>query len=82
MLMIKNLKQKRPNKKLFHKFIKNFQIINKINAQTYRLLLSFFYKIHNIFHILLFKPYYYREYANKADVSFMQIFNFIDNNEM
>ena len=71
MLTIKNLKQKRLNKKLFHKFIKSFRITNKINAQTYRLLLFFFYKIHNIFYISLFKLYYYREYANEINISFI-----------
>ena len=32
MLTIKNLKQKRLNKKLFHKFINLFQIVDKIKA--------------------------------------------------
>ena len=32
MLTIKNLKQKRLNKKLFDKFIKKFRIVNKIKA--------------------------------------------------
>ena len=71
MLTIKNLKQKRLNKKLFYKFVKFFQITNKINAQTYYLLLSFFYKIYNIFYISLFKFYYHREYANKMNVLFI-----------
>ena len=56
--------------------------MNKINAQTYRLLLSSFYKIYNIFHISLFKFYHHRECANKTNVSFIQIFNFIDNDEI
>ena len=71
MLMIKNFKQKRLSKKLFHKFIKSFRITNKINAQAYRLLLSSFYKIHNIFHISLFKSYHHRECANKTNVLFI-----------
>ena len=38
-LFIKNLKQKRFNKKLLHKFAKSFKIKNKINSQTYKLIL-------------------------------------------
>ena len=45
--------------------------MNKISAQTYRLLLSFFYKIYNIFHISLFKPYYRRECANETNILFI-----------
>ena len=82
MLIIKNLKQKRSSKKLFYKFIKLFRITNKVNAQTYRLLLFFFYKIYNIFYISLFEFYHYRECANKTNVSFIQIFDLIDNDEM
>ena len=55
MLIIKNLKQKRLSKKLFYKFIKFFQIVDKIKTQTYRLLLSIIYRIHNIFHIFFIK---------------------------
>ena len=54
-LTIKNLKQKRLNKKLFHKFINLFRIVNKIKTQTYRLLLSIIYRIYNIFHIFFIK---------------------------
>ena len=32
MLTIKNLKQKRLNKKLFHKFMNFFRIVNKIKT--------------------------------------------------
>ena len=61
MLKIKNLKQKRLNKKLFYKFMNLFRIINKIKAQAYRLFLSIIYRIYNIFHIFLLKPYYNRD---------------------
>ena len=61
MLTIKNLKQKRLNKKLFYKFINLFRIVNKIKTQVYRLLLSIIYRIYNIFHIFLLKPYYNRD---------------------
>ena len=58
-----------------------FRIINKIKAQTYRLLLSIIYRIYNIFHISLLKPYYNRDHDD-ASKPFMQIFEFIDNNEL
>ena len=80
-LMIKNLKQKRSSKKLFHKFINLFRIVNKIKTQTYRLLLSIIYRIYNIFHIFLLKPYHNRDYDD-ASKSFMQIFELINNNEL
>ena len=51
MLTIKNLKQKRSNKKLFHKFINLFRIVDKIKTQIYRLFLSIIYRIYNIFYI-------------------------------
>ena len=55
MLIIKNLKQKRLSKKLFHKFVNLFRIVDKMKTQTYRLLLSIIYRIHNIFHIFFIK---------------------------
>ena len=51
MLIIKNLKQKRLNKKLFYKFMNFFRIVDKIKAQAYRLLLSIIHWIYNIFYI-------------------------------
>ena len=81
MLIIKNLKQKRSNKKLFHKFINSFRIINKIRAQIYRLFLSITYRIHNIFYVFLLKFYHNRD-CDDASKPFMQIFELIDNDEL
>ena len=81
MLTIKNLKQKRSSKKLSHKFINFFRIVNKIKTQVYRLFLSIIYQIHNIFHIFLLKSYHNRDYDD-ASKSFIQTFEFIDNNEL
>ena len=81
MLTIKNLKQKRLNKKLFYKFINLFRIVNKIKTQVYRLLLSIIYRIYNIFHIFLLKSYYNRD-CGDASKSFMRLFELIDNNEL
>ena len=60
LLSIKNLKQKRLNKKLSHKFIESFRIKNKINEQTYRFILSNIYRIYNTFHISFLKLYLHR----------------------
>ena len=56
-----------------------FRIIDKVRAQTYRLLLSIIYRIHNTFYIFLLKPYYDRDYDD-ASKSFMQALELIDNN--
>ena len=81
MLMIKNLKQKRLNKKLFYKFVNLFRIVDKMKTQAYRLLLSIIYRIYNIFYVFLLKFYYNRDCDN-ASKSFMQIFELIDDNEL
>lgn len=57
MLSTKNLKQKRLNKKLFHKFIESFRIVEFIDKQTYRLLFLNIYYIHIVFHMSLLKIY-------------------------
>ena len=69
-LTIKNLKQKRLSKKLFHKFINFFRIVNKIKTQIYRLFLSIIYRIYNIFYIFLLKSYHNRD-CNDASKSFI-----------
>ena len=80
MLATKNLKQKRPSKKLSHKFIGPFKIIDKVGAQAYRLLLPSTYRIHNTFHISLLEPYHLREGDEKAE-NFMQAPELIDDDE-
>ena len=80
-LSIKNLKQKRFNKKLTHKFVKSFRVENKIKAQTYRLTLFSTYRIHNIFHVSLLKSYHHRIDVTKA-YEFMQVSKLIDDEEM
>ena len=70
MLIIKNLKQKRSSKKLFYKFINFFRIVNKMKTQIYYLFLSIIYRIYNIFHIFLLKPYHNRD-CDDASKSFI-----------
>ena len=61
MLLIKNLKQKRSNKKLSNKAIDLFIIRNVVDKQAYRLALSLIYRIYNVFYILLLKLYRRRD---------------------
>lgn len=80
MLATKNLKQKRPSKKLAHKYVGPFRIIDKVGAQAYRLLLSSLYRIHNTFYMLLLEPYHLR--ASDSTTDFMQAPELIDDNEL
>ena len=71
MLFAKNLKQKRFNKKLSHKFLNLFRILKSFDTQTYRLILFFTYRIHSIFHVFLLESYRRRENdSTMSDVSF------------
>ena len=60
-LLIKNLKQKRSNKKLSNKAIDLFIIRNVVDKQAYRLALSLIYRIYNVFHMLLLELYRRRD---------------------
>lgn len=57
MLSAKNLKQKRPSKKLSDKLIGPFRIQKCIETQAYRLWLPPTYRIHPVFHMSLLEPY-------------------------
>ena len=61
MLSIKNLKQKRSNKKLSNKVIDLFIIRNIVDKQAYRLTLSSIYRIYNVFHMSLLELYRRRD---------------------
>ena len=65
---------------MFFKFAKSFKIKDKIEKQTYRLTLSFIYRIHNVFYIFLLKLYYYKT-DDKDAHEFMQILNLINDDE-
>ena len=57
MLSAKNLKQKRPNKKLSNKAIGPFRVRKRIGTQAYHLWLPPAYRIHPVFHVSLLEPY-------------------------
>ena len=61
MLSIKNLKQKRSNKKLSDKAIDLFIIRNAVDKQAYRLALSSTYRIYNVFYVSLLELYRRRD---------------------
>ena len=61
MLLIKNLKQKRLNKKLSNKIINLFIIRNVVDKQAYRLALSLIYRIYNVFYMSLLELYRRRD---------------------
>jgi len=60
MLLIRNLKEKRFNKKMSHKYVESFRIKNKIKTQIYRLTLLNIYRIYNTFYVSLLKLYLHR----------------------
>ena len=57
LLSAKNLKQKRPNKKLSDKAIGPFRVRKRIGTQAYHLWLPPAYRIHPVFHVSLLEPY-------------------------
>ena len=77
MFNIKNLKQRRFNKKMSHKYVKFFRVENKIDAQTYRFILFNIYRIHNTFHVSLLKDYHHKE-NDKHAKQLMQISKLIN----
>ena len=60
MLNIKNLKQRRFNKEMSHKYVKSFRVKDKIDAQTHHFILFNIYRIYNTFHVSLLKDYHHR----------------------
>ena len=57
MLSTKNLKQKKSNKKLFHKFIELFCVKKFDQKQTYYLIFFNIYQIYFIFYVSLIELY-------------------------
>ncbi len=76
LLFIKNLKQHRLSKKLLHKFIKSFQIVNLIDKQAYQLALPAHYRIHNVFYVSYLKSHKYHLNNNSlSELLFLNLIN-------
>jgi hypothetical protein len=62
LLSVRNIRIKKSNKKLDHKFLGPFRIMEAVEKQAYRLKFSPTYsRIHDVFHISLLEPYYNRK---------------------
>jgi len=57
LLSVKNLKLRQPSKKLSEKYIGPFVVVEAVGAQAYRIRLPPKYRMHNVFHVSLLKPY-------------------------
>jgi len=60
MLATKNLQLARPSKKLNHKFIGPYRILNPVGSQAYKINIPKTSKIHPVFHVSLLEPYQWR----------------------
>lgn len=69
MLSTKNLALKQPSKKMIDKFIGPFVVQDAVGAQAYRLRLPPSYRMHNVFHVSLLKPYHHRTGEPEVNVS-------------
>ena len=57
LLNAKNIRTKRPTKKLAPKHYGPFKVLDKIGSRSFRLELDKRWKIHNVFHVSLLEPY-------------------------
>ena len=57
LLNAKNIRTKRPTKKLAPKHYGPFKILDKIGSRSFRLELDKRWRIHNVFHVSLLEPY-------------------------
>ena len=79
MLSTKNLKQKRPSKKLSHKYIGLFRVEDIVGSQVYRLTLPATYRIYPVFYVSYLEPYTKRQLDD--DIPFLPLPEFINNTE-
>ena len=71
MLNGRNIKTRRPSKKLEHKNRGPFQIEEIVSQLAVRLTLPRKWKIHNVFHVSLLKPYRTSEHRAPPDPSYI-----------
>ena len=79
MLSTKNLKQKRPSKKLSHKYVGPFRVEDIVGSQAYRLTLPATYRIHPVFHVSYLELYTKRQLDD--DIPFLPLPELIDDTE-
>lgn len=79
MLSTKNLKLRRPSKKMSPKYAGPFRIKDVIGQQAYRLSLPTAWRIHPVFHVSLLEPYHRR--SDGEEQSFMPLPELIDGEE-
>lgn len=80
LLSTKNLRQRRPSKKLSNKFEGPLRVLEPVGKQAYRLQLPNYYsRLHNMFYMLYLEPYNRRE-GNK-DPDYMPMPELLDDGE-
>ena len=68
MLNAKNIRTKRPTKKLAPKFYGPFKITKKIGSHAYELELESRWRIHNVFHVSLLEPHHQNKFSLREQV--------------
>jgi len=65
MIDARNMKTKRPSKKLDHKKIGPVKILKKIGTRAFRVELPPSIQVHNVFHVSMLEPYRTSRYSNR-----------------
>ena len=73
LLSTKNLQLKQPSKKTNPKYIGPFKIRDAVGTQAYRLWLPTAYRIHDVFHVSLLKPFHQRQGMPEEDAKAPEI---------
>lgn len=75
LLSTKYLSTKLPSKKLGDKFIGPFAVQDAVRTQAYRIRLPPSYRVHNVFHVSLLKPYHIREGTALPNIKALDLIN-------
>jgi len=67
MLSAKNIRTKRPSKKLSPKLYGPFKVLEKKGSRAYKLEISAWWKIHGVFHVSLLEPYQASNQPNREE---------------